>query len=51
MAYHVEHHLYPSVPVFRLKKLHNLLRERNPNYDAQVHVADGFQLVEELTRA
>ena len=50
MAYHVEHHLYPSVPVFRLKKLHHLLREKNPKFAESVHVADGFQLVAELTR-
>lgn len=50
MAYHVEHHLYPSVPVFRLKRLHHLLLERNPRFAESVHVADGFKLVAELTR-
>ena len=50
MAYHVEHHLYPSVPVFRLKRLHGLLLN-NPKFARVVHVTSGTQLVRELTRA
>ncbi len=28
IVYHVEHHLYPGVPFYRLPRLHRLLRER-----------------------
>lgn len=50
MAYHIEHHLYPSVPVFRLKRLHHLLR-RNPKFAHAAHVTSGFDLIGELTRS
>lgn len=49
MAYHIEHHLYPSVPVFRLKKLHHTLLQ-NPEYAARARVAHGYPaLFRELT--
>lgn len=34
--YHVEHHLYPAVPHYRLPALHRLLRERGLLDDAEV---------------
>jgi fatty acid desaturase len=49
MAYHIEHHLYPSVPVFRLRKLHHTLLQ-NPEYAARARVAHGYPaLFRELT--
>lgn len=49
MSYHVEHHLYPSVPVFRLKALHKTLLQ-NPDFAARVHVARGYgKVFRELT--
>lgn len=49
MAYHIEHHLYPSVPVFRLKRLHETLRQI-PEYSARARVAHGYPaLFRELT--
>ena len=51
MAYHVEHHLFPYVPVFKLKALHKKLMG-NPDYASRVHVTRGYDaLVRELTRA
>jgi fatty acid desaturase len=35
--YHIEHHLYPSVPFFRLPKLHALLM-KDPVYKSKAHV-------------
>ncbi len=35
--YHVEHHLFPGVPLYRLRTLHRLLAQQ-PEYRASVHV-------------
>lgn len=49
MSYHIEHHLYPSVPVFRLRELHAHLM-RNPEFAARARVTDSYRgLVDELT--
>jgi fatty acid desaturase len=49
MAYHIEHHLYPAVPVFRLRKLHETLL-RDPDFAARARVAYGYPaLLRELT--
>ena len=49
MAYHIEHHLYPSVPVFRLKRLHEQLLTI-PDFAAKARVAHGYPaLFRELT--
>jgi fatty acid desaturase len=34
--FHVEHHLYPAVPHYRLPALHRALTERNALADAEV---------------
>jgi len=50
MSYHIEHHLYPTVPVFRLRALHAHLM-RNPDFASRARVAKGYgRLVGELTR-
>jgi fatty acid desaturase len=39
---HLDHHLYPSVPSYRLKKLHNLIKDL-PEYKANAHITpNGF---------
>jgi fatty acid desaturase len=49
ISYHTEHHIYPSVPGFRLKQLHALLLE-NKDFARRVHVTRNFPgLVAELT--
>lgn len=49
ISYHIEHHLYPSVPVFKLRALHETLREK-PAYAASAHVTPGHRaLIQELT--
>jgi fatty acid desaturase len=49
MAYHIEHHLYPSVPVFRLKRLHGELLRDN-QFRARAHVTPSYRaLWRELT--
>lgn len=49
ISYHVEHHLYPNVSVFRLPELHKRLRQ-NPTYVTTAHVTGGYgQLFRELT--
>jgi fatty acid desaturase len=49
MSYHIEHHLYPSVPVFRLKALHRELM-RKPEFSRRARVTTSFRgLVRELT--
>ena len=49
MSYHIEHHLYPSVPVFRLRALHRHLM-KNPVYAARARVTRSYRgLVGELT--
>lgn len=41
VGYHLEHHLYPSVPFYRLPELHALLMQR-PGYRAQAAVTRGY---------
>ncbi len=48
ISYHIEHHLYPYVPVFRLNQLHRRLRE-NSIYKSKAHITRGYlQLFREL---
>jgi fatty acid desaturase len=47
--YHTEHHLYPSVPYFRLPEINRLLRD-DPEFAAKSHQAKGYsQIINELT--
>jgi fatty acid desaturase len=39
--YHIEHHLYPSVPLYRLPALHAALMEL-PAYRSRAHVTHGY---------
>ena len=39
--YHVDHHLYPSVPYYNLPRLHALLLAE-PDYIARAHITDGY---------
>lgn len=49
ISYHIEHHLYPAVPVFDLPRLHSVLLE-NPEYEKRAHLTKGHSgLLEELT--
>ena len=49
VSYHIEHHLFPSIPAFRLRGLHGKLRE-NPVYAENAHITRGHvQLFRELT--
>ena len=41
LNYHLEHHLFPSVPCFRLAELHRLLMTRDP-YPKIAHVTYGY---------
>lgn len=41
MNFHIEHHLYPSVPQYRLPELSKALMA-NPEYAARAHVTRGF---------
>jgi fatty acid desaturase len=41
LNYHLEHHLFPSVPCFRLAELHRLLMTREP-YPKIAHVTYGY---------
>jgi fatty acid desaturase len=41
VGYHLEHHLYPSVPFYNLPKLHKILMEQ-PIYRSSVHVTSGY---------
>ncbi len=51
ISYHIEHHLFPSVPVFRLRSVHDRLRA-NPDYQQNAHVTPGHgSLIRELTKA
>lgn len=49
LNYHLEHHLYPSVPFYRLGELHRILMA-NPAYAARAHITRGYfpGLVREL---
>ena len=47
--YHIEHHLYPSVPYFRLPQLHALL-QADPEFASRSRSAAGYgQAISELT--
>jgi fatty acid desaturase len=53
--YHIEHHLMPSVPCWRLPRLHRLLRERGFYRDHPAAIASGYadvlrRAVPELSR-
>src|SRR5438445_11912 len=39
--YHVDHHLYPSVPYYNLPRLHAQLLAQ-PEYMARAHITDGY---------
>lgn len=39
--YHLEHHLYPSIPGFRLRALHERLM-KDESYARKAHVTDGY---------
>lgn len=39
--YHLEHHLYPSVPFYNLPQLHAALMA-NPDYAARAHITRGY---------
>ncbi|MEM6835150.1 MAG: fatty acid desaturase family protein [Pseudomonadota bacterium] len=41
LNYHLDHHLYPTVPFYRLKALHKALMT-NPNYASQAHITHGY---------
>ncbi len=30
MEYHIEHHMFPTVPSYNLKKLHELIKDQMP---------------------
>ncbi|TVS11451.1 MAG: fatty acid desaturase [Gammaproteobacteria bacterium] len=40
VSYHLEHHLLPSVPIYRLRALHRLLQEKG--FYAEVHFPRGY---------
>jgi fatty acid desaturase len=49
VSYHIEHHLFPSIPTFRLRDLHAKL-ETNPTYAQYAHITRGHrELFRELT--
>ncbi|MGH9422576.1 MAG: fatty acid desaturase family protein, partial [Thermoanaerobaculia bacterium] len=49
VSYHLEHHLFPSVPFFRLQALHERLMKQ-PEYRERAHITHGHRaLVRELT--
>lgn len=49
VSYHVEHHLYPSVPFFRLRALHERLLQ-DAEYRQRAHITYGHRaLLRELT--
>jgi fatty acid desaturase len=49
VSYHIEHHMFPSIPTFRLRDLHEKLKT-NPVYVANAHITRGHrQLFRELT--
>ena len=45
MNYHIEHHLYPSIPYYNLPQIHSLIKEKPdyPNYSNGL-----FELFKEL---
>ena len=49
VSYHIEHHLFPSVPGFNLRRLHRELK-RSPEYSANAHLTLGYvKLFREFT--
>jgi len=48
MSFHIEHHLYPSVPVFRLRDLHKQLMN-SPRFAVRARVTNYRGLFRELT--
>lgn len=49
VSYHIEHHMFPSIPTFRLRDLHHKLRD-NPVYAQNAHITRGHrELFRELT--
>ncbi len=52
IGYHLEHHLYPSVPFYHLPELHQVLL-RSENYAKSAHITQGVLggLLQELSRA
>ncbi|MBM88157.1 MAG: fatty acid desaturase [Gammaproteobacteria bacterium] len=48
--YHVEHHLNPAIPIYRLPAVHRLLKERG--YFNGIHIPTGYlQVIKQLTHA
>jgi len=47
MDYHLPHHLFPMVPHFRLRRLHDLLTQ-SEEYRRQATVVDGYFLHKEI---
>ena len=41
LNYHLEHHMFPGVPCFRLAELHRLLMTRDP-YPEMAHITHGY---------
>src|SRR5262249_10496429 len=39
--YHIEHHVFPSVPWHRIRELHGILRQ-DPEYREHAHVTNGY---------
>jgi fatty acid desaturase len=44
ISYHIEHHLYPTVPFYSLPKLHARLME-HPGFQQQAHITHTFWVV------
>jgi hypothetical protein len=40
--YHLEHHLYPGVPCYRLYKIHKLLKDRGIYEQVNAHIEPSF---------
>jgi fatty acid desaturase len=51
ITYHIDHHLYPSVPSYNIKKLHNILKNI-PQYNKHAHITKGsfYGLYKECTK-
>ena len=49
--FHIEHHLYPSVPYFRLPQVHTLLKDRGALPEANVYSGYGQVLRDLLIKA
>ncbi len=42
LSYHIEHHLYPSIPCYRLREVHELMKQ-TPQYKENGHITYGFR--------